>query len=77
MLEKAGLRKGGTLRQNRLLLNTYEDVDVYGILKTDIGAFDANMTPAEGAQNIYDWVIDSNEDVSGKFIEPGVGELKW
>ncbi|MGG5794310.1 short-chain dehydrogenase [Bacillus cereus] len=48
-----------------------------GKLKTDIGAFDANMTPAEGAQNIYDWVIDSNEDVSGKFIEPGVGELKW
>ncbi|MES9666042.1 short-chain dehydrogenase [Bacillus cereus] len=48
-----------------------------GKLKTDIGAFDANMTPAEGAQNIYNWVIDSNEDVSGKFIEPGVGELKW
>ncbi len=39
--------------------------------------FDANMTPAEGAKNIYDWVIDSNEDVSGKFIESGVGELKW
>jgi NAD(P)-dependent dehydrogenase (short-subunit alcohol dehydrogenase family) len=48
-----------------------------GKLKTDIGAFDANMTPAEGAQNIYDWVIDSNEKVSGKFIEPGVGEIKW
>ncbi|MGE7883630.1 SDR family NAD(P)-dependent oxidoreductase [Bacillus sp. NPDC094077] len=48
-----------------------------GKLKTEIGAFDADMTPAEGAQNIYDWVIDSNEDVSGKFIEPGVGELKW
>ena len=48
-----------------------------GKLKTDIGAFDANMTPAEGAQNIYDWVMDSNEDVSGKFIEPAVGELKW
>lgn len=35
------------------------------------------MTPAEGAQNIYDWVIDSNEGTSGKFIEPGVGEIKW
>ncbi|MBP3971969.1 GNAT family N-acetyltransferase [Bacillus sp. WL1] len=35
VLEKAGLRKEGTLRQNRLLLNTYEDVDVYGILKTE------------------------------------------
>ncbi len=44
-----------------------------GKLKTDIGAFDANMTPAEGAKNIYDWVIDSNVDASGKFIEPGVG----
>ncbi|MFE6135990.1 SDR family NAD(P)-dependent oxidoreductase [Bacillus sp. NPDC057893] len=48
-----------------------------GKLKTDIGAFDANMTPTEGAQNIYDWVMDSNEDVSGKFIEPGLGELEW
>ncbi|WP_433772580.1 SDR family NAD(P)-dependent oxidoreductase [Bacillus wiedmannii] len=48
-----------------------------GKLKTDIGAFDADMTPAKGAQNIYEWVIDSNEDVSGKFIEPGVGELEW
>ncbi|EJS77169.1 short-chain dehydrogenase [Bacillus cereus] len=48
-----------------------------GKLKTEIGAFDADMTPAEGAKNIYDWIIDSNEDVSGKFIEPGVGELKW
>ncbi|EEM47005.1 GNAT family N-acetyltransferase [Bacillus cereus] len=35
VLEKWGLRKEGTLRQNRLLLNTYEDVDVYGILKTE------------------------------------------
>ncbi|PFD41352.1 short-chain dehydrogenase [Bacillus cereus] len=48
-----------------------------GKLMTDIGAFDANMNPTEGAQNIYDWIINSNEDVSGKFIEPGVGELKW
>lgn len=48
-----------------------------GKLKTEIGAFDAIMTPAEGAKNIYDWVIDSNEDVSWKFIEPGVGEIKW
>ncbi len=35
VLEKSDLRKEGTLRQNRLLLNTYEDVDVYGILKTE------------------------------------------
>ncbi|OOR20574.1 GNAT family N-acetyltransferase [Bacillus cereus] len=35
VLEKSGLRKEGTLRQNRLLLNTYEDVDVYGLLKTE------------------------------------------
>ncbi|GAB6615424.1 MULTISPECIES: GNAT family N-acetyltransferase [Bacillus] len=35
VLEKSGLCKEGTLRQNRLLLNTYEDVDVYGILKTE------------------------------------------
>ncbi|MEN3134901.1 MULTISPECIES: GNAT family N-acetyltransferase [Bacillus cereus group] len=35
VLEKSGLRKEGTLRQNRLLLDTYEDVDVYGLLKTE------------------------------------------
>ncbi|WP_088229774.1 SDR family NAD(P)-dependent oxidoreductase [Bacillus cereus] len=48
-----------------------------GKLKTEIGAFDANLTPAEGAQNIYEWVIELNEGDSGRFIEPGVGELKW
>ncbi|PGA65448.1 GNAT family N-acetyltransferase [Bacillus pseudomycoides] len=35
VLKKSGLRKEGTLRQNRLLLDTYEDVDVYGLLKTE------------------------------------------
>ncbi|MEY9971792.1 ribosomal-protein-alanine N-acetyltransferase [Lysinibacillus sp. RC46] len=38
VLEKCGLRKEGTLRQNRLLLDTYEDVDVYGLLKTEYTA---------------------------------------
>jgi ribosomal-protein-alanine N-acetyltransferase len=35
VLEKAGLQKEGTLRQNRLLHNEYEDVDVYGFLQID------------------------------------------
>ncbi|MDF1511340.1 MULTISPECIES: GNAT family N-acetyltransferase [Bacillaceae] len=35
VLEKAGLKKEGTLRQNRLLLNNFEDVDVYGLLKVE------------------------------------------
>jgi [ribosomal protein S5]-alanine N-acetyltransferase len=35
LLEKAGLQKEGTLRQNRLLFDQYEDVDVYGLLKTE------------------------------------------
>ncbi|MED2981298.1 GNAT family protein [Bacillus thuringiensis] len=35
VLEKSGLCKEGTLRRNRLLLDTYEDVDVYGLLKTE------------------------------------------
>ncbi|MFJ8100166.1 GNAT family N-acetyltransferase [Lysinibacillus sp. NPDC096212] len=38
VLEKCGLLKEGTLRQNRLLLDTYEDVDVYGLLKTEYTA---------------------------------------
>ncbi|MHA6484543.1 GNAT family N-acetyltransferase [Paenibacillus sp. strain BS8-2] len=39
VLEKAGLRKEGTLKQNRLLADTYEDVDVYGLVKSDYGRF--------------------------------------
>ncbi|WP_226658997.1 GNAT family N-acetyltransferase [Pseudalkalibacillus hwajinpoensis] len=35
VLEKAGLQKEGRLKQNRLLHNEYEDVDVYGLLKFD------------------------------------------
>ncbi|MBS4206319.1 GNAT family N-acetyltransferase [Lederbergia citrea] len=35
VLEKAGLQKEGTLRQNRLLQNEYEDVDIYGLLKIE------------------------------------------
>ncbi|PAE11048.1 GNAT family N-acetyltransferase [Niallia circulans] len=35
VLEKSGLQKEGTLRQNRLLLNKYEDVDVYGLLQVE------------------------------------------
>jgi [ribosomal protein S5]-alanine N-acetyltransferase len=36
VLEKAGLQKEGTLRQNRLLHSEYEDVDVYGILRAEL-----------------------------------------
>ncbi|WP_371019067.1 GNAT family N-acetyltransferase [Pseudalkalibacillus sp. JSM 102089] len=35
VLEKSGLQKEGRLKQNRLLHNEYEDVDVYGLLKFD------------------------------------------
>ncbi|MEH6941314.1 GNAT family N-acetyltransferase [Bacillus sp. JJ722] len=35
VLEKANLQKEGTLKQNRLLLGNYEDVDVYGLLKVE------------------------------------------
>ncbi|MFS0880202.1 GNAT family N-acetyltransferase [Metabacillus niabensis] len=35
VLKKAGLQKEGTLRQNKRLQNTYEDVDVYGLLQNE------------------------------------------
>lgn len=35
VLEKVGLQKEGTLKQHRLLGNTYEDVDVYGLIKAE------------------------------------------
>lgn len=68
--------------QNMLTLCLQQELENKGIgvtaihpgkLKTEIGAFDANLTPAEGAQNIYEWVIELNEGNSGRFIEPGVG----
>ncbi|MEJ8767693.1 GNAT family protein [Oceanobacillus sp. HCA-5259] len=35
VVEKAGLQIEGQLRQNRLLHGVYEDIDVYGILRTE------------------------------------------
>jgi [ribosomal protein S5]-alanine N-acetyltransferase len=35
VLQKAGLQKEGVLRQNRLLHEKYEDVDVYGLLREE------------------------------------------
>ncbi|WEG12590.1 GNAT family N-acetyltransferase [Pullulanibacillus sp. KACC 23026] len=35
VLEKNGLKKEGMLKQNRLLLGNYEDVNVYGLLKSE------------------------------------------
>ncbi len=35
VLEKVGLQKEGTLRQNRFLNEKYEDVDVYGLLREE------------------------------------------
>jgi len=35
VLEKAGLRKEGALRQNRLLNGNYEDIEMYGILRKE------------------------------------------
>lgn len=35
VLMKVGLQKEGTLRQNKLILHSYEDVDIFGILKNE------------------------------------------
>ncbi|WP_070119673.1 GNAT family N-acetyltransferase [Bacillus marinisedimentorum] len=35
VLDKAGLQKEGILRQDRLLLDTYEDMVVYGLLRNE------------------------------------------
>ncbi|MBO1581494.1 hypothetical protein [Bacillus sp. XF8] len=31
----------------------------------------------EGAYYIYNWIIDTHHEVSGKFIDPSLGELDW
>lgn len=48
-----------------------------GKLKTEIGAEDANLSPRQGAENIYHWIVSASKDESGRFIEPSVGELNW
>ncbi len=35
VLEKAGMQQEGTLRQDRLLRNTYEDMNIYGLLRIE------------------------------------------
>lgn len=37
VLKKAGLQKEGRLREDKLLHQKYEDVDVYGLLRADYG----------------------------------------
>ncbi|CAI8715039.1 Short-chain dehydrogenase [Bacillus sp. IT-79MI2] len=48
-----------------------------GKLKTEMGAYDADITPDEGAYNIYNWIMSTNDEISGKFIDPSLGELDW
>lgn len=48
-----------------------------GKLKTSSAAIDADMEVREGAQNIYSWLLNMEKDVSGIFLQPGVGTLSW
>ncbi|MGA5663839.1 SDR family NAD(P)-dependent oxidoreductase [Bacillus bombysepticus] len=48
-----------------------------GKLQTSIGAYDADMSPRGAATNIYSWLLNSKQDISGKFFEPLVKEMNW
>lgn len=72
--------------QNMLTLCLRQELEGNGIvvtaihpgkLKTAMGAYDADITSSEGAYNIYSWVMGTNHEVSGKFIDPSRGELDW
>ncbi|MEI4621611.1 SDR family NAD(P)-dependent oxidoreductase [Bacillus pfraonensis] len=72
--------------QNMLTLCLQQEFEETGIvvtaihpgkLKTEMGAYDADMTSSEGAYNMYNWVMSTNHEVSGKFIDPSLGELGW
>ncbi|QFY03794.1 SDR family NAD(P)-dependent oxidoreductase (plasmid) [Bacillus cereus] len=48
-----------------------------GKLQTSIGSYDADMSPKGAAINIYSWLLNSKQDISGKFFEPLVTEINW
>ncbi|MEI5908430.1 SDR family NAD(P)-dependent oxidoreductase [Bacillus spongiae] len=48
-----------------------------GKLQTSSGAYDADMSPEDAAIRIYNWLLKSKQDISGKFIEPLVAEMSW
>lgn len=48
-----------------------------GKLQTSSGAYDADMSPRDAATNIYSWLLDSQQDISGKFFEPPETEMSW
>ncbi|MGM0924550.1 MAG: SDR family NAD(P)-dependent oxidoreductase [Bacillota bacterium] len=48
-----------------------------GKLQTSMGAYDADMSPGDAATSIYSWLINSKQDISGKFFEPLVTEISW
>lgn len=48
-----------------------------GKLQTSSGAYDADMSPGDAATRIYTWILNSKQDISGKFFEPLVTEMNW
>lgn len=49
-----------------------------GKLKTGRqAAADADMTAEQGAENIYNWILQKGYDVSGTFGQPGVAKFEW
>jgi NAD(P)-dependent dehydrogenase (short-subunit alcohol dehydrogenase family) len=72
--------------QNMLTLcldQELEDIPIFvaaihpGKLQTSMGAYDADMSPGDAATSIYSWLINSKQDISGKFFEPLVTEISW
>ncbi len=48
-----------------------------GKLMTSSGAYDADMSPEDAAKRIYTWLLNSKQNISGKFFEPLVSEMNW
>ncbi len=48
-----------------------------GKLKTTSAAKDADMDVTQGAHNIYAWLQAVEKGYSGKYVQPGAGELPW
>ncbi|WP_256217052.1 hypothetical protein [Bacillus sp. 491mf] len=42
-----------------------------------MAAHDADTPSFQGANNIYLWILNNEQESSGKFIQPYVGELNW
>lgn len=72
--------------QNMLSLCLAEELGEAGItvlavhpgrVRTESGASDACLAPADAAERLYCWLLEQQSSARCRYVEPGVGEMPW